>query len=68
MRKLVVVFMMILMGTSSAFADENSRTMEILVEPNVQPLRGGLMPINEKKHSGLLCFLVAGRRIELRTS
>lgn len=30
MRKLVVVLMMILMGTSSAFADENSRTMEIL--------------------------------------
>ena len=24
--------------------------------------------VNEKKHSGLLCFLVAGRRIELRTS
>ena len=30
MRKLVVVLMMILMGTSSAFADENSRTMEVL--------------------------------------
>ena len=57
MRKLVVVLMMILMGTSSAFADENSRTMEILVEPNVQPLRGGLMPINEKNTADCCAFL-----------
>ena len=35
---------------------------------NVQSLREGLMSIYEKKHSILLCFLVAGRRIELRTS
>ena len=34
----------------------------------VQPLRGGLMPINERKHSDVLCFLVPGRRIELGTS
>ena len=31
------------------------------------PCGAGLKPINEKKHSVLLCFLVAGRRIELRT-
>ena len=35
---------------------------------NVQPLRGRPEAHKRKKHSGLLCFLVAGRRIELRTS
>ena len=36
---------------------------------NAQPLSGRGPPVYiRKKHSILLCFLVAGRRIELRTS
>ena len=35
---------------------------------NVQSLREGLMPIYEKSPAFLLCFLVAGPRIELGTS
>ena len=38
------------------------------INVNVQAPSGRPDAYKRKKHSGLLCFLVAGRRIELRTS
>ena len=58
--------------TGGAFSSRSSVNQVFLRtgarNANVQPLRGRAEAHKRKKHSDLLCFLVAGRRIELRTS